>query len=323
MPPKKIPLNFVTMYADLAQNAGPSTLDHGSVVSRSRRGREYLYSVSKDGGERREVYLGPADDAEAAEKAAHLRQAALQARDRRSTVSALKRSGIPAPSLYLGNVLEVIANAGLFQRGAMLVGTAAYQTYACPLGYFLPGSSVMTNDADLLVASLVTNGLQTDLEQVLQKADPTFKAVWANEDRLPKVFRSANNFSVDIVTKYGRNRKSPMPVPGLGCSAEALRFMEYLAQDSMEAVALYGTGVLIRVPPPARYAMHKLLIARERSGKFLSKKQKDLDQARYLIGILKEVDPAGLTDALDDVRSRGRTWKQAINGSLRDIACDL
>ena len=39
--------------------------------------------------------------------------------------------------------------------------------------------------------------------------------------------------------------------------------MEYLAEESIEAVVLYGIGVLVRVPPPLRDAVHKLLIAQE------------------------------------------------------------
>ncbi len=319
---KPIPLNFVTLYADLAQNVRASTHEHGSVVARKRRGREYLYVVNKDGLERTETYLGPADDSAVAEQAAALRQGAEQAKALRSTVSLLKQARIPAPSLYLGRVLEVVANAGLFSQGVTLVGTAAFQTYACILGYHLPGAAVMTNDADLLIASFVANEEKKDIEEILQRADPTFKAQMSINDKLPKVFRSNANFSVDILTTYRRGRTSPVLVEELSCSAEALTFMEYLAEDSMEAVALYGAGVLVRVPPPERYAVHKLLIAQERRGKFAAKKKKDLDQARDLLDILLETNEHSLQSALDDARGRGRAWKTAINASLKEIGRD-
>lgn len=316
---KQIPLNFATLYADLAQNVRPSSLEHGSVVTRKRRGRSYLYVVSKDGSARSERYLGPADDPTAAEEADQLRHAAEHAKSLRSTVSALKQARFPSPALPLGRVLEAIANAGLFGRGVVLIGTAAYQTYSGLVGYYLPSAALMTNDADILVASLVAGDEPLDLETILRRADPSFRAHMSRDDQLPKVFKAANGFQVDVLTKYGRGRKSPLLVEGLNCAAEALTFMEYLAEESMEAVALYGTGVLVRVPPPMRYAVHKLLIAQERRGLTLAKKQKDLSQARDLLDIYLETDSDGLQDALDDARARGPSWKKNINASLKEI----
>jgi len=319
---KRIPLNFVTLYADLAQNVRGSTYEHGSVVSRKRRGRDYLYVVSKDGSERTERYLGPASDPAAAAEASRVKHAAEQARGQRATVSALKQARIAAPSLQLGRVLEVVANAGLFDDGVVLVGTAAFQTYACILGYHLPGAAIMTNDADLLVASFVAGGRKQDLEAILKRADPTFVAQMRNEDKLPGVFKSSDGFAVDVLTKYGRGRRSPVLVEALSCSAQALRFMEYLSEDSMEAVALYGAGVLVKVPPPLRYAIHKLLIAQERRGKFSPKKRKDLEQARDLLDIFLETDKILLQTTLDDARDRGKAWRIGINASLQELGRD-
>lgn len=316
---RQIPLNFVTLYADLAQNARPSSLEHGSVVTRKRRGRDYLYVVSKDGALRSERYLGPADDPTAAEEAERLRHAAQQAKTLRATVSALKQARFPSPALPLGRVLETIANAGLFERGVVLVGTAAYQTYACILGHYLPSSALMTNDVDILVASLVAGNEPTDLETILKRADPTFRAHKSRDDKLPKVYKAANGFQVDILTKFGRGRKSPILVDELKCAAEALTFMEYLSEESIQAVALYGTGVLVRVPPPMRYAIHKLLIAQERRGLMLAKKQKDLNQARDLLDVFMETDSGGLEVALEEARARGASWRKNINASLKEI----
>ena len=219
-------------------------------------------------------------------------------------------------------MLETVANAGLFERGVILVGTAAFQTYSGIVGYYLPASALMTNDADLLVASLVAGREPKDLEVILQRADPTFRAHMSRNDKLPKVFKSENGFQVDVLTKFGRGRKSPVVIADLNCAAEALTFMEYLAEESIETVSLYGTGVLVRVPPPLRYAVHKLLVAQERRGTTLAKRQKDLNQARDLIDVYLEIDSESLQDVLDDARKRGAGWKKNINASLRDIGRD-
>ena len=319
---RPIPLNFQTMYADLLQVIGLADVEHGSVSTRKIKGKEYLYVTTKDGSTRRQRSLGPANDPQAQAKAAEIRQAAETAKGLRTTISALKKAYIPGPSLPLGKVLEAIANAGLFKQGVLLVGTAAYQTYPCLVGAYLPSSALMTNDADLLVSSFVAKDEPQDLEKILQRADPTFKAHMSREDTLPKVFKAANNFQVDILTKFGRGRVSPILIGNLQCSAEALKFMEYLSNESIEAVALYGTGVLVSVPPPIRYAIHKLLIAQERKAQS-PKRAKDLKQANDLIDVFLHTGNDAFEDALDEAKSRGPNWKKNINASLREIGRDV
>jgi hypothetical protein len=318
---RAIPLNIQTLYADLQQALALADVDHGSVSTRKIKGKEYLYVTTKDGAVRHQRSLGPASDPVAQEKAEAIRVSAEQAKARRTTVSLLKKAYLPAPSLALGRVLEAVANAGLFKKGVTLVGTAAYQTYPCLVGAHLPSTAVMTNDADLLVSSFISDDEPQDLEKILKRADPTFKAVMSNDDKLPKVFKSRSNFQVDVLTQFGRGRKSPVIVDDLLCSAEALKFMEFLAVDSVDAVALYGAGVLVRVPPPMRYAIHKLLIAPERRTNIV-KRNKDLKQARDLISVLLESESEGFEEMLDEARKRGPSWRKNIDASLREIKAE-
>jgi hypothetical protein len=315
---RPIPLNLLTLYAGLLQNVAFADVPFGSVTKRRNSGQSYLYLTRKDGTVRQQLLLGRADDPHVqAQAESHLRAARL-ARERRTTISALKTARMPAPSLALGRVLEAVANAGLFQSGMILVGTAAYQTYACVVGHYLSSSAVTTEDADFLVVSFVGGG-EVDLASVLRRADPTFRAKMSQGDTLPKVFEADNSFQVELLTKFGRGRRTPVPFEGLGVSAVALPFMEYLAEESIEAVALYGAGVLVRVPPPLRYAAHKLLIAQERSNRSAIKKVKDLVQARELIDIGIATNRAEWEDVLSEVRGRGPKWRQNVNASLTEI----
>ena len=238
-------------------------------------------------------------------------------------ISALKKARIPAPSLVLGRVLEVVSQAGLFEQGITLVGTAAYQVYAPVLGYYLPSSALMTHDVDLSVAEFVESDEQNDLEAILKQADDSFTPRMRNEDKLPAVFQASNGLTVDVLTRYGRGRKSPVLVPSLKCAAEALSFQEYLAEETIEAVALYGLGVPVRVPAPERFAIHKLIVAQRRPRNQAAKRRKDLQQAKELIDILLESDEALLQDTLDEARDKGRTWKSLVNASLRELKRDV
>jgi hypothetical protein len=319
---RPIPLNIATLYADILQNLSMQELRPGSISTKTVDGKKYLYAVEKHGQTRIQRYLGAADDPAAIAASELVRQAEAKAKGLRSTVSALKQARVPAPSIVLGRILEVVAAAGLFDRGMTLVGTAAYQTYAPVLGYYLPASAVMTNDVDLSLAEFVEPETPEDIDKILKRADPTFAPKWKTGDQLPTAFQSSNGFMVDLLTRYGRGRKSPVQVPSLKCAAEALSFQEYLSEETIEAAALYGMGVLVRVPAPQRYATHKLIVAQQRNASQRAKKRKDLQHAKELIDIFLETDEVAIQDCLDAARARGRTWQSAINRSLREIGRD-
>jgi hypothetical protein len=91
-----------------------------------------------------------------------------------------------------------------------------------------------------------------------------------------------------------------------------------LFQEPVTAVALYGAGVEVAVPQPARYAVHKLIVAQVRIETSI-KHRKDLAQAKELIAVLNENDPHRFSDALEDARRRGSKWRSLISRSLSEI----
>jgi hypothetical protein len=324
---KPLPLNVQTLYADLAQSVTFSTTLPGSVFTQTIRGKDYLYSAEKHGAVRKTRYLGLAEDPETTERAQNIRRAAQDAKARRTAVSMLKRSGIPAPTITMGRVLEAIAKAGLFNNGMVLVGTAAYQVYPAVVGAVLSPAALTTQDADLAAASLA---IASDIEgesllDVLKRADPTFVPQPGLDPRTPpRRFRSAAGLEVDVVTRHRTraDEERAAIIPGLRCSAQLLRYLEFLIADPIPAVALYGAGVPVTVPQPARYAVHKLIVAQVRN-EASGKRGKDLAQARELIAALNTADPHALKDAIADARRRGAKWKTHLDRSLREIGLDL
>jgi len=321
MTAKPIPLSLMTLYADLDQRLALMSARPGSISTKTSKGKKYLYAAHKDGQARIQRYLGPADDENALAEADEIRAAETEAKQLRKIVSLLKAGKVPAPTLSQGRILEVLANAGLFERGMTVVGTVAYQTYACIVGFHLGAASYVTNDIDVSVAEFVAGEGEEDIGSILKRADSSFKAHWHANDRLPRVFKS-KGFQVDVLTRHRRGRKSPVLVESLGCSAAALSFQEYPTEETIEVVALYGSGVRVRVPTPMRYAIHKLIVAQQRGATELAKKQKDLRQAKELLAILIEAEEDTLQECLDEARDRGRAWKTAINASLREIGLE-
>jgi len=314
-----IPHNVITLYADLAQG-----LDIGSASSASVKvieGRRYLYAKERNGMVWGERLLGREGEPAAEAEAARIRSANSQNKQREATVRALRALRLPGPTIQLGRVLQAVADAGLFNRGLVLVGTGAFTCYAPLVGAFLPGPAMMTGDADLTVARLAvtTEASGEGLLAVLQRADKSFGPVREIvAETLPHRFAADDRFTVEVLTTPKRSGAAAVRVPGLGCSAVPLPFMDFLIEDSIEAVALYRAGVPVRVPAPERFAVHKLIIAQRRDKRSV-KAPKDLMQAKALIEALRENDPGALDNAFEIARSKGKAWRTAIDASLVEI----
>lgn len=312
-----------TLYADLVQQVLDRQAKAGSVYTQKNGGAAFLYARRTVGAIRIDDYLGPASDLSVIARAALIRQEQALARQRRKTVSALKRSGVPAPNLPLGRVLDVMSDAGLFDSG-VLVGTAAYQCYSPLIGVALPSATLMTQDADFATAELAiaANDGQATMLDILQRADASFRAVPGLKLKAPPAsFRSADGFRVDMLTPiYRRSDANPMPLPKLAAGATPLQYLSWLIADAVPAVVLSGPGILIKVPSPARFAVHKLIIAQRRRPDERLKRQKDLLQAKALISALRETDPEPLKSALRSARARGKVgWSDPISQSLTEI----
>ncbi|WP_413990011.1 GSU2403 family nucleotidyltransferase fold protein [Labrys okinawensis] len=311
----------LTLYADLLQKVEAVQRQPGSISRKKVRGDTYLYAVEKHGQTRIQRYLGPAKDEQAIEESALIQAEAQHARSRRTQVSMLKRAGLPGPSLEVGRLLEAVARAGLFESGLVLIGTIAFSLYAPIVGAIPSAAFSMTQDADFAVASVTDTRGDADLTTVLRRADPTFQSAPSlHRTDLPRKFRASTGFEVEILTPV-RNREDDgvVNIAGLGAGATPLHFMEFLIQDAIKAVALYNDGIKVTIPNPARYAIHKLIVAQERSIG-VAKRDKDLAQAGALIAILHANDPFLLHDIWEEARARGPKWRTNIERSMKMLA---
>lgn len=73
---------------------------------------------------------------------------------------------------------------------------------------------------------------------------------------------------------------------------------------------------LVNLPDPARYGLHKLLVAAERGPRH-AKYTKDISQALSLIEWHLQRTPIPLLDASDDLAGRGAGWVKRARQSLR------
>jgi hypothetical protein len=159
------------------------------------------------------------------------------------------------------------------------------------------------------------------LGEILRWADSTFQALPGLDPKaLPSHFRARSGFLVDVlVPQRSRKDTNPVPIPGLQAGGTPLQHLAWLINDPSPTIALYGSGVFVRVPQPARYAVHKLILAQKRRSDTI-KRRKDLAQARSLIEALSGSEPHAFEDAMDDARSQGaKGWSEPIDRSLQEL----
>lgn len=108
--------------------------------------------------------------------------------------------------------------------------------------------------------------------------------------------------------------------PKLHVPLQPLPFVEFSLEDVTQAVLLSAEGaVLVNIPAPARYSLHKLLVYGERTEPFRARSSKDLAQAAHLLAFLREYRRDSLDAALDDLLSRGKGWRSRFRQGARAL----
>jgi len=320
MAKNQLSLSLLTLYADLVQQVETAPIA-GTVYQRERHGITYHYAKVPVGSDRIDTFVGRMGDPVADAQAQLLTRGMTLAKDRRQNVSILKSAGLAGPDRMLGAALDAIAHAGLFRDGAVLVGTSAYMLSEPFVGCRLPAPLLMTGDLDLATANIaLTADPPEPMEAILRRADPTFEAVMQLDPRQPAArFRNARGYLIDLLAPTRRRGERPVPLKHLNAGAEPLQHLRWLIDQSVSAVALWRAGVAVKIPQPARFAVHKLIVAQRRGPTDRIKRQKDLAQAEAMISSLHSNDRFALEDAMEDARGQGRSWANAIDRSLAEI----
>jgi hypothetical protein len=323
MPSPDLTPTLLTLYAELAQQA-ESAPTAGTLYRRTRDGIEYHYAKVPVGTDRMDSFIGRVGDPVAEAQAEALRRGMDQAKERRRTVAMLKSVGLAAPARILGATMDALAHAGLFRNGAVLVGTAAYLLSEPHVGRRLPAPTLMTGDLDLATVDVaLTAEPPASMASILRRADPTFEPVMQLDPRRPaSTFRNADGYLVDLLIQTRRRgQANPVRLRALGAGAAPLQHLAWLIEAPVTAVALWGAGVIVRIPQPARFAVHKLILAQRRGQADRTKRTKDLAQADALMTALYLHDPFALEDALEEARAQGKAgWSVPIDRSLAELA---
>lgn len=318
-----------TLYAELIDRCSAAAFEaefplNGSFIKVTVKARDYWYfQEGRRGpsGHQRRKYVGP-DTPEIRARIEEHGRAKDDYRERRHIIATLRRSGFAGPSEDVGRILQALSAAGVFRMRACLIGTSAYQLYGPLLGIRLPRQTLQTSDIDIAQFTAISLAIAEDeqtppLIDILKKADPSFRPVPHSQARdATASYRNRRGYRVEVLTESrGPETEKPTRLPAIGTDAQRLRFLDYLIYEEIPAAVLYDGGVLLNVSPPARYALHKLIVAqRRRAG--AAKIDKDLEQAEALLIAVADRRPNELRDAWQDGIQRGRKWRRYLTTGL-------
>ncbi|MBX3188098.1 MAG: hypothetical protein KF819_13835 [Labilithrix sp.] len=322
-----LPITIQTAYAELLEQllaietrrsigAAP-----GTFVTKAIKGRTYYYfQFSAPGGKSNQAYVGPRTKAlDALVRRFETERDALR-EDRAPVIAltaALRAGGAAVTDASSARVLAALAESGVFKLGGVLVGTHAFVVIGNMLGVRWTAASARTEDVDIAASSVLEVAvpeLTADVPKVIESLDMGFLPVPGFSPKAPSTsFKvRGRGLRLDLVTPARGSSSAPVPVPRLKAAAAPVRFLEYVLEEPQPGAIVDGGGILVSVPQPARFAVHKLLVAQDRSAAFQTKAEKDVVQAALVFEALAETRPGDVEGAWRDAASRGASWKRAL-----------
>lgn len=328
--PTPLPIETQTLYAELLERTLAAELRrsfadlNGGFVKRMPSGRPFWYFRSSDGaGGQREFYVGPDDDATRRIMDEYERQRASAVDDNDGVirmVAMLRSGGITLTDAPSARIIRGLGAAGVFRLGGVLIGTQAYTAIGNAMGVRW-ASGLQTQDVDLGASRVLGVGLpQTpQLLADLPAAIETLQMGFLPHVQPRAVMRPTSfivqgkEWRVDFLTEpRGRDRDNPVLIKRLNVFAQPMAFMGYLLERTFDALVIGADATLVRVPEPARFAVHKLLLAGNRTLRQQAKAAKDRQQAFEVLSFLQHERPGDISLAVEDVLHRGPNWAKRV-----------
>lgn len=307
----------------LAQDERMSEIQ-GAPTRVTVKNRVFWYDKFRLGNKMVQKYIGP----DSAALRARLEQLETLKEDRTARrkertrlVRILRAEGYVSTDQKTGSLLAAFAKTGVFRLGGTVVGTVAFRHYEGELGVIMGADRLaQTGDIDIGSFEQLSFAIGDDVETPLADVftDLKFRPIPSlDHGRTWRWEQASGETLVEFLMPAMRD-EGIRDLPALGVSARALRHLDFLLADPVPAVSLYRSGVLIQIPRPERFAIHKLIVAeRRKGGPDASKAVKDRAQAAFLIAALHELRPDELHDAWGAAMARGPRWQRRLQASLK------
>lgn len=303
----------------------------GEFAVKTIKGGEYHYFQATLPSGRTQIYIGPdseeirrlIEERKSGEKDVSADQKMLQ-----RLAAQVMAGGVRPVMPDMARIIHRLADCGVFQVGGMLVGTVAFQILGAQLGVNWASAARATQDVDIAGdnhIAIAVPSLQADVPAAIESLRMGFFPVPRLSRHEPSTSYAirGRTLRVDLLTTAGKGLTTPVFIRRLNATATPLRYLDYLIAEPNIAVLPAGDPCLVKVPKPARYALHKLIVSQERDVTATDKKRKDLLQARLIIDLLKEDRPGDVALAWEALAKRGTTWTRKVELACREIGLTL
>jgi hypothetical protein len=196
-------------------------------------------------------------------------------------------------------VIRIFSECRLFDEGVQIIGSWCFHLYCKHLG--APTYPLRTVDIDFLIPYPYKGQARSELSTRLEEAG--FHYEFRSDGSI--FFWNAELKIEFLVADKGRGLKNPVPLPKLGINAVPLR---YLTMLTLRSITVMDGDLMIRLPHPTDFCLHKILIASRRTKN--DKMEKDLRQALAVFQIL---DVSDLQQAFNGLP---QPWKKKILRTL-------
>lgn len=321
----ELSLSAQTNFAELVEQAQARMLDRsisevsGSFNKKEIKGVQYWYWQFRDlEGKTKQIYLGPDDERLGELIRLHSEGKARDHKDLARLAHACTSLGCGNVTAQHFKVISRLAEHGFFNAGGVLIGTHAFIAMGNMLGVHW-SAGWRTNDIDFAHAGKnVSLALPTNTEANVHDAISSLEMglLPANSITMGQGATYLNtkggDLRIDLLTAAGRDdgiyRHKPLNV-----NLQPLKFMEFSLEKTTQTAVISGEHALVvNIPSPLRYAVHKLIVMAEREEQFRMKLAKDARQIASLVSYALERSPYALQEAVDDAMSRGPGWRSRI-----------
>lgn len=311
-----------TQQAELGRGIGSLS---GSFQTKTLRGKRYWYFAYRDvlDGAVRQFYVGPdAPDLAFLRKRSKDLPSARVVRQTRAAVA----HGCAAVTAKHFRIIRHLADGRFFRAGGLLIGSHAFVAIGNLLGVHWTAAT-HTQDIDFAhagdkpghLALALPGDIAMDVDSVIDSLQLGFlpSLGFGGSPTGTYVSRHEPELRLDFLTPLRRDPK-PVVLPRLKLTLQPIRFLDYLIERPAQAALLSANHALIvNVPDPARFALHKLLIAGERPISERIKSAKDIAQATAIIAYMQDHLPAdALREAATDMAGRGPGWRSRLDRGI-------
>jgi hypothetical protein len=276
-------------------------------------------------GVNRQVYLGPDDERLRQLVQTHRKGRPPRAADLAPLASACVALGCMPVIPQHFEVINRMAEYGFFRAGGVLIGTHAFIAMGNMLGVRWT-SGWRTNDVDVAhagknVSLALAENARADMHDAITSLEMGLLPQRSLASGQGATYIAAKkDIRVDLVTTAGRKDDVYLYEP-LNVHLQPLKFMEFSLEQPTQTALISGEQVvLVNIPSPMRYAMHKLVIMGEREEAFRTKIAKDAGQVAALVeyGLLRS--RSALKAAAADMMSRGPGWRSRAAEGTRFVS---